>query len=196
MKGKNRFQQAMTLIDRANACDPNSEFDGEVECPKELLYAKRMSTILEQYRPDASELLQLAARAQHLQRWKLPRSDYEMGRKGYKQWRKAQMDAHASGASELMTLAGYDSDECQRVADLITKTGLNRDDEAQQLQDVVSLVFLQYYFAPFAAKHSDEKIVDIVRKTWRKMSPEGQEAALTLELSDAELALIRQALDV
>ncbi len=188
-----RLQAAFERIDEANAQDPNLErLDGQ-EVPKELLYGCRMSAMLETFAPDASPAVRLAARAQHLQRWKLPRSEFSMDRKGYLSWRQKLYGVHAELAGSILAEVGFDAVTVARVGTLLRKKGLKTDPEAQLLEDVICLVFLRHYFAGFAAKHDEAKVVDILRKTWSKMSERGREAALALPLGE-ERRLVERAL--
>lgn len=194
MENSLRFQQALAAFDTANQADPRRvQLDGE-ELAYELLYARRMSAELAKFAPTASEYLQLAARGQHLERWQLPRDSYPMNREGYLAWRNELKLWHAKRACELMAQAGYSQEEQARVATLIKKEKFKSDAEGQLLEDVVCLVFLRHYFAEFASQHSQEKIIDIVAKTWRKMSAAGQAAALTLPFTPEQLALLTVAL--
>jgi hypothetical protein len=192
-----RYERAIARFDAANAEDPNREsFDG-VEHPKELLYAERMSRMLDRYAPDASEALRLAVRCQHLQRWKIPRSDYPLARIGYNQWRMRLRDFHADLAGGILRDVGYDDETIGRVRSLLRKEGLKTNSETQALEDVVDLVFLENYLADFVARHGEydeAKFADILRKTARKMSARGREAALTLIKPPPHLLpVIRQA---
>jgi hypothetical protein len=164
----------MDAIDAANRQDPNIE-DGQ---PVELIYGQRMSAEMDRLFPDASDMLQIAARGQHVERWKLARSEYPEGRAGYLAWRKAQGVHHAEVVMGLMQQAGYDADDIDATGRMLRKQGIKRDDEVQALEDVICFVFLKWYFAPFAAKHSAEKIQSIVEKTARKMSAEGRARVL------------------
>jgi hypothetical protein len=186
-----RFDQAIARIDAAHAGDPEKDAAGE---PRELVYARRMSAWLEKLAPDASEPLRLAVRCQHLRRWAIPRSDYPEGKVGYLRWRKEESLAHAALAGEILGQAGYDADAVGRVQSLVKKERIKHDAEAQTLEDVTCLVFLEHEFAPFAAKHPDEKVIDILRKTWPKMSAPGQQAALGLQLAAPLRALVEKAL--
>ena len=194
MTDDERFNAALAAFDQANAEDPRRVSTEGEERGYELLYAQRMSARLQIFCPDASQALQLAARAQHICRWRIPRSDYPVGRSGYKKWRTTLMLMHADLAREILGGVGYEPELCERVADLIMKKRLRTDAEVQTLEDVICLVFLEHYFADFAAKHPDEKVIDIVRKTWGKMSDLGHEAALALPLADEELKLVQAAL--
>ena len=66
--------------------------------------------------------------------------------------------------------------------------------ETQTLEDVACLVFLESYFWDFSRLHDEEKIIGILRKTWAKMSPRGQEAARELSLNAGAEALLNKAL--
>ena len=189
-----RFRAAVARIDAANGEDPNREMIGGVEQPKELAYGERMSAWLERLAPDASEALRLAARAQHIRRWRIPRGDFPMDRAGYHRWRTTLYRFHADTAGALLAEAGYDAATIARVQALIRKEKLQSDPEMQMLEDVICLVFLENYLAGFSAKHDAAKVVEIVRKTWRKMSPRGQQAALALPLPPAARGLVERAL--
>jgi hypothetical protein len=180
-----RFPQAIRRFDAANAQDPAGE---------ELIYAQRMSEWLEKFAPDASEAVKLAARSQHIRRWEIPRGRYPMNRAGYHRWRNELASFHAKVAGEILHDVGYDEATVGRVQSLLKKERLKEDPEAQLLEDVICLVFLQYYFPDFAKKHDEEKVIGILRKTWGKMSDYGHRAALSLPLGDEERQLIEKAL--
>ncbi|WP_026956304.1 DUF4202 domain-containing protein [Algoriphagus vanfongensis] len=187
------FEKAISKIDEVNAQDPHSEdFEGKT-FPKELLYSQRMSEKLQQFAPEAPDYLHIAARAQHIGRWRIPRSEYPMDRVGYLRWREELKKMHAAMTTQILAELGFDEEKIARVSHLIRKKQLKSDEETQLLEDVICLVFLEYYFEDFAAKHADEKIIDIVRKTWAKMSESGKNAALKLPLSSSSLQLIQQA---
>lgn len=191
-----RFDKVIQAIDQANQADPNrEEWDGQ-EHAKEWLYAQRMTQWLNKVYPEASEALRIAAHAQHICRWEIPRSDYPMGKVGYHQWRTALQQFHANKTSQILESEAYHKDQIARVQQLLKKKDLRKDAECQQLEDIICLVFLDYYFEPFAAKHEDEKVVDILRKTWRKMSNQGQSEALKIEYPEKAKSLIEQALAV
>ena len=190
-----RFRAALARFDAANAADPNRELWQGVEYPKELLYSQRMSGWLERFAPDASEELRLAVAAQHIRRWESPRSDYPEGKAGYKQWRSELARFHAETAGAILADVGYDDETIRRVQGLIRKEQLKRDAEAQCLEDVACLVFLESYFADFAQKHDEAKLIDILQKTWKKMSPEGHAAALGLVLPEGASELVHKALN-
>lgn len=190
-----RFERTLAAFDAANREDPHLEHDEQGNAvPKELLYALRMSAVLTEFAPDASEALQLAARCQHIRRWTVPRDRYPMDRKGYLQWRTYLKKFHGEQATEIMQAQGYDSETIGKVVDLLNKKNLKRDAEMQTLEDVICLVFLRFYLTDFRQKHPEEKIVSIIAKTWKKMSEAGHAAALRLEFSPEEQSVIAQAL--
>lgn len=192
-----RFKQAIAKFDAANTQDPNQEnFEGK-SYPKELLYAQRMTAMLDQFAPNATEAVQLAARSQHICRWKSPRNAYPMDGTGYKQWRTDLYKFHGETAGAILREAGYDDEMVGKVQALLRKEKLKVNPETQMLEDVVDLVFLQHYLADFVTKYShyeEEKLLGILRKTWRKMSDNGHAAALKLDYTPEILAVIQKAL--
>ncbi|MDX5340215.1 MAG: DUF4202 domain-containing protein [Cyclobacteriaceae bacterium] len=192
----NLFEQALEKIDQINSTDSNQETDDGKSVPKELLYSQRMSAMLDSFCPNAPDHLKIAARAQHIARWRIPRNEYPMDRVGYLRWREELKKMHASLTEEILAEVGYSESFQQKVSHLIRKKQLKTDEETQTLEDVVCLVFLEFYFDEFASKHEKEKVIDILRKTWAKMSPQGKEAALQLKLSEASLQLIQEAVSL
>jgi hypothetical protein len=193
-----RLERAIARFDAANAADPNREAVGDgIERPKELVYAERMTAMLARYAPEAPEVVRLAARCQHIERWKIPRADYPMDRIGYLQWRKRLNKFHGEVAGGILREVGYDEATIARVARLLMKEGLKSDADAQILEDVVDLVFLEHYLADFVAKHGQydaAKFTDILAKTAKKMSARGREAALALiELPPHLAPVVREA---
>nr|WP_321241987.1 DUF4202 domain-containing protein [uncultured Tolumonas sp.] len=190
-----RFTRTLAAFDEANSHDPRQELDENgVAVAYEVLYARRMSQMLQSFCPQASEALKLAAHSQHIERWTLPRELYSLDRKGYLQWRSDLKLRHASRAGEIMLAQGYDTAMCERVAALLKKEKLKSDEESQALEDVICLVFLQFYFSEFSKAHDEAKLIDILQKTWRKMSAAGHQAALSLPLTDEEKTLVAKAL--
>jgi hypothetical protein len=185
------FARALAAIDAVHAEDPEKDAAG---MPKELAYAQRMSDWLAKLAPQASEPLRLAVRCQHLRRWSIARSAYPEGKAGYLRWRREEALAHAALAGEILGNAGYDAGTVQRVQSLIRKERVKRDAEAQLVEDTACLVFLEFEFAAFAARHDEAKLIDILRKTWAKMSPQGQQQALGLQLPAHLGALVGKAL--
>lgn len=177
-----RLETVLALIDRANSADPNREHvDGAVE-PAALLYSHRMSIVLAEFAPEASEQLAIAARGQHIERWRRPRADYPQGRVGYLAWRRDAGRFHANRVTELMSQAGYGQAARDRVSALVSKKGIKRDVEIQALEDVACLVFMRWYFIPFASGRTHDDLYRIVSKTAQKMSHAGRQAALALPL--------------
>jgi hypothetical protein len=179
-----RFDTAIALIDEANAADPHG---------KELLYSQRLSERLLLLEPNASEALRLAARAQHVRRWEIPRDTYPRDRRGYHLWRTALYAFHAETAGTLLRRAGYDDATIARVQSLLRKERLKSDPEMQTLEDAICLVFLEFYLGEFAEGKDEPKLIQILARTWAKMSPRGREAALQLKLPESTLALLRKA---
>ena len=191
-----RFERAIALFDAANAEDPNQD-QGQ---PKELLYARRMTGMIVRYAPDASEVAQLAVRAQHIRRWTVPRSSYPMTKEGYHAWRTGLYKFHAETAGELMRQAGYDDAMIDRVKAAVGKRGLKVNPDTQMMEDVTDLVFLEHYMLDFAGKHADyseEKWLEIVRKTWKKMSERAHAFATGggIKLPEPLVPLILKAID-
>ncbi len=189
-----KLQSVLDEIDEINRQDQNQEIVDGIAQPKELLYGQRMSECLHTYWPNASELLQIAVRAQHLKRWHIARKEYPMGKAGYYAWRTALGVFHAETAQELMLSKGYSEQEANQTASMLKKERLKSNPDAQTLEDVACLVFLMHYFGPFAEKHSNEKIISIVQKTWKKMSDQAKDIALSLTLPPHLGKLVAQAL--
>lgn len=190
-----KLQNAFSLFDIANEKDPNKEIYQNKTYAKEVLYATRMTDKLNTFSPNASEALQLTARCQHICRWEIARDTYEMNRTGYLKWRQDLKKHHAQKASSILSSINYDPEIIQRVAFLLEKKQLKKDEDTQTLEDVICLVFLEYYFEPFAEKYSEEKLINILQKTWQKMSKKGHESALKLPLSNSSFALVTKALN-
>lgn len=178
-----RLQCALEAIDRANQADPNEERFGDESLPKEYAYSLHMTRWLFELEAEPSERMQIACRAQHIERWTMPRKDYAEGRKAYYQWRQACGRMHGRRAADIMADCGYPPEEFERVETILTKRELRQDADTQLLEDVACMVFLERYFAEFYEQKADydrEKWLRIVRRTWGKMSPRGHEAALKL----------------
>ena len=189
------FLNASAWIDAENEADPNSEIDQDVTYPKELLYSDRMYEKLMDFYPNASEAVQIAAKAQHICRWKIARESYPMDRVGYLKWREDLKKFHAKTTAEILQKAGYDETFIARVSFLIEKKLLKKDEETQLLEDVICLVFLEHYLDPFVNKHDDtEKIKNIIQKTWTKMSDKGHQEALKINFRKENFQLIKEAL--
>lgn len=193
---ESKLHRALELIDQANRDDPNLEpLDGR-QIPKEILYSQRMSDWLNKLAPNAPETLKIAAHAQHIRRWEIPRDQFPKGLSGYLAWRNQLYRFHADQTAEIMREAGYDEDDIQTTRQLLLKNPSQHTPDSQTLEDTACLVFIQYYFDDFSSKYPDPKLVDIVRKTWIKMSPAAHQAALALDFSDHAKSIIEQAIHV
>lgn len=191
-----RFNQVIAAIDTANADDPRQTVvDGEAR-PYEHVYSERMGEVLQDIYPNAGELLRIAAHAQHIRRWDIPRDDYEKGREGYNRWRRACREHHAEVLAGIMGDAGYDEGDIAQVQGLLRKEKLKKDANSQALENVVDVVFLKYYWDEFATKYAsfdDDKMIDVIGKTLRKMSGKGHAAALALDLPEKTRKLVEAA---
>ena len=195
IQDQQRFDRAIALFDAANAADPNRD-EGR---PKELLYAMRMTEMIGRFAPEASEVARLAVRAQHIRRWTVPRSSYPLGKPGYFAWRTGLYRFHAETAGKLMAQAGYDEATIAQVKAAVGKQDLKTNPDTQMLEDVTSLVFIEHYMLGFAGQHAEyteEKWLDIIRKTWKKMSGTAQAFATSggIKLPEALLALLLKAI--
>jgi len=186
-----RVRRCMEMFDAANAEDPNRDASG---APKELAYARQMSAWLVRLEPNAPDEVRLAVRAQHIRRWEIPRDSYPAGRSAYLAWRRNLGRFHADTAGAIMRDCGVDDDTVLRVQAIIRKERFKTDRLAQLLEDVACLVFLDHYFAPFAGDQAEDSMVNILRKTWKKMSEAGRAAALQIEYSPQCQALLDKAL--
>lgn len=185
-----KFQAAIRRIDEENARDPNRE-NGR---PRELLYAERLTAWVLKLCPNASEALRLAARCQHICRWQSPRENYPPTRPGYLKWRADLKKFHAGKSGDILREVGYDEATIQHVQDLNLKKNFPADPECRVLEDALCLVFLEFQFAPLAAKSDDDKMVNTVRKSWEKMTEAGRAEALKLLFGEHEKQLIGRAL--
>ena len=194
-----QYDKAIELIDAANKEDPNLETSEGKEWPKELLYSHRMANMIERYDANADDECKLSVYGQHIQRWKSPRSDYPMDRKGYFQWRIALYTFHAETTGALLEQADYDEAFINRVKLAISKKSLKTNPDTQLLEDVIGLVFIEHYMLAFATKHpeyDEEKWIDIIRKTWNKMSERAQQFALggNITLPEPLIPLIQKSI--
>ncbi len=188
------YAQARASIDQAHAADPTRAPDGRAA---EQIYADRIEAWVARLVPDASPVLRLAARAQHLERWTVPRASHPMDKPGYLAWRRSLYTRQAERARSLLLAAGVGVEEATDVATWVSKTGLKTNPGTQALEDAACLVFLENEIGAFAAQHAEyprEKFVDILRKTWRKISPRGQEFARGLDLPPGIAALVHEAI--
>ena len=188
-----RFSEAIRRFDEENGRDPHLIVVDGVAQPHELLYARRLTEWVLRLQPNASKPLLLAARSQHICRWLVPRSSYEMTRAGYLRWRNDLKHLHAKKSAEILSKVGYDEATIARVVELNLKKGLGHDQECQVLEDALCLVTLQYQLADLMEKTDPDKMVEILRKTWKKMSDIARAHALALPFTEAESALIQEA---
>ena len=190
-----RFARATAEFDRRNSEDPVTEPVAGAPRPRLLVQAERLTEWIARLDPNPSEALRLAAHCQHLERWKIPRTDFPEGRVGYLTWRTRLGRFHAERAAEILRASGYDDVTVKSVERILTKQNPRSNPDSQTMEDALCLVFLEYEFEAFLDKYPDEaKAVDILQKTWRKMSARGHEAALGLALSDRGKALVTRAL--
>jgi hypothetical protein len=188
-----RFARAITAIDAANADDPHTIVVRGAERPKELAHAELVTEWIGRLDADPSEALLLAGRAHHVRRWTVPRASYPSGRAGYLKWRRALHEVHAGEASRILADVGFDEATIRRVADLVRKKGLGRDDDVQTLEDALCLVFVETQLLDLAARLDHDKVVDALVKSMKKMSPRGVEMAATIDLSPEARGLLDEA---
>ena len=184
--------RAFEKFDSANAEDPNLVEVNGVEHPKELVFARRLTACVLELNPEASEILQLASRCQHICRWEVPRRTEPMGRAGYLKWRAGLKKFHASKSAEILRDVGYAEGVVLRVQELNLKKSLKSDHDCQTLEDALCLVFLKYQFDDLIARCDHEKMIRLTQKTWSKMSPQGQAVALKLDYSSDAQAILAQ----
>ncbi len=191
-----RFQKAIDAFDRANAEDPHTIVTNQANGAeaRELVQARRLSAWVKELDPNASEPLLLAARCQHIRRWQIPRGAYPSGRVGYLQWRTQLARFHADTAAQLLEEAGYERELVDAVRRINLKQNLRSNRDSQTMEDALCLAFLQYEFDEFIAKYPAEKVLEVVQKTWQKMSQQARERALTLPLSADALSTVQRAL--
>jgi len=189
-----RFESALRRFDEENSRDPNRDTADGVSHPREQLYAQRLTRWVLRLCPEASEVLRLAARCQHLCRWEIPRQSYPLTRAGYLQWRAALKIFHARKAGDILRETGYPEEMVRRVQDLNLKKNFPADPESRTLEDALCLVFLEFQLADLAAKNDDEKIINTLRKSWQKMTEPGRAEALRLKYGPREKALLERAL--
>ncbi len=191
------FETTIGLMDTANNKDPNTEMTEGKEYPKELLYSQRMSDMIQRFAPDADEIQKISVHGQHIQRWQSPRSDYSMDRKGYHQWRTNLYQFHAQKTTQYMQQAGYDVSSIERVKLAIGKKNIKTNLDTQMLENIAALVFIEHYMQAFVDNHpeyDEKKWIDIIKKTWRKMSEAAQQFALSgkINLPEALIPLIKK----
>ncbi|EHQ29370.1 DUF4202 domain-containing protein [Mucilaginibacter paludis] len=189
-----KLEKAFALFDAYNKQDPKTLVWDGVTYPEEYFYAIELYNWVLKLEPKASEPVLLASRSQHIGRWTIPRDSYPDGKAGYLNWRSNLAKFHATKAGELMEEAGYDTDFIEGVQKIILKQKIKLDPEVQLIENALCLVFLQFQFESFIQKHAEDKLINIVRKTWKKMSQAGHDAALKLTYSERAKDLIGKAL--
>jgi len=188
------FESALRRFDEENARDPNTEPVEGVPQPRELVYARRLYDWVLQLAPNASEGLLLAARSQHICRWMIPRDRYPMDRVGYLKWRNELKQFHAEKSGDILRELGFPESTIARVQALNLKKDFPKDPESRVLEDALCLVFLEHQFAELAARTAEDKIINAVQKTWKKMTPVARDHALRLPFGPREKALLDRAL--
>ncbi|GIX07236.1 MAG: hypothetical protein KatS3mg115_1639 [Candidatus Poribacteria bacterium] len=190
-----RFEKAIAAIDAANAEDPRRiEVDGE-SVPYELFYARRLTEWIERLESDPSEPLLLAARGLHLRRWTIPRDTYPRTRAGYLAWKQRLLEFHAQELRPILASCGYPPETIERVTELVLRTTFPEDPEAQTIEDAVTLLFLEHQLDDLASRTEHKKMVRILRRAWRKISPKARQFAGEMELPPHLRALVEEALN-
>jgi len=190
------LQKMYKKIDQVNQLDKRMEVVDGIETPKELIYGIRMSDWLERLYPDANEAVAIAARGQHIARWEIPRNEYPSGKAGYYKWRTALYTFHGEKLAELMEELDFNAETVRRVKQILLKKDLKTNFDTQFVEDVASLVFLSFYLDDFASRNdmNRKKLVDIIQKTWQKMSKHAQETAKTIAFSAEIGSIVQEAL--
>ena len=193
---RTRLEAAISAFDRLNSGDPATVSDGGRERPRELVQAERLTAWVLRLEPDASLALRLAARCQHLMRWKIPRADFPSGRSGYHRWRRRAMEFHATESARVLADLGFEQAVIDEVRRINSKEGMSENPDVQTMEDALCLSFIQHELDDFADKHEDAKMIRILHETWRKMSPRARDFAPKLlpHLSERSRALFAQAL--
>ncbi|MYD95005.1 MAG: DUF4202 domain-containing protein [Chloroflexi bacterium] len=189
-----QLRQALARIDEINGADPHEiQVRGESR-PKELTHAALVSAWIERLRPDADDALRIAAHGHHVRRWAIPRAEYPRGRRGYLRWRQALQELHAATLGEVMMETGYDAAAIERAQNLVRKKNLRRDPDVQALEDALCLVFLETQLGGFRAQQPDDRVADILRKTWKKMSADARALAVELDLAPDDRQFLQRVL--
>src|SRR5947209_9854566 len=189
-----RFEAAIRRFDQENSRDPNLEIAEGIARPRELVYAERLTRWVLKLCPDASEELRLAARCQHTCRWMVARSSYPLTRPGYLKWREDLKKFHAEKAGEILRAVGYPEETVAKVQALNLKKNFPQDPDSRVLEDALCLVFLEFQFAELAARTTDDKMINALQKSWKKMTPAAREHAMKLNFGRKEKSLLDRAL--
>lgn len=185
------YESAVAVIDAANAADPNTVDVRGRQIPLALAHGQLAAEWVGQLLDAPDEAVLLAARAHHLRRWEVPRDSYPSGRPGYLRWRRDQKARHAADVAEILQASGYGPADIERVQRLIRREPV---DGAQIVEDAACLVFIETQLASVAARLDHEHIVDVIRKTARKMSAAGRGLVATIPLAEPERRLLAEAL--
>lgn len=188
-----QLEQLLSKVDELNSQDPNQEMVDGVAQPRELVYSKRLTAWVLRLNPQASEALRIAARGQHVCRWTIPRNRYEMNRRGYLRWRETLKAFHADTVARLMRETGYSEEMIEQVRRIISKRHLGEDPDTQTLEDALCLVFLETQFADLRKKTPDDKMIEVLRKSWAKMSARAKEEVRRLPLQEEDKVFLQQA---
>jgi len=190
-----RFEAALRRFDAENSRDPNTEIVNGVPRQRELVYAQWLTDWVLKLKPDASEELRLAARCQHLCRWTIARGSYPMTRPGYLKWRADLKVFHAEKAGEVLREVGYPADVIAKVQMLNLKRHFPADPDCRVLEDALCLVFLERQLTALAAKSTEDKVINALQKSWKKMTDQARAEALKLNYTSQEKVLIERALN-
>lgn len=193
----NKLDAAFQLFDDYNKQDPRSFIWNEIPYPQEYFFAIKLHEWVLKLDPDAKEELLLASRSQHIGRWEIPREDYPGGREPYLKWRKDLAQHHAKITAGLMTRAGYDNEQIERVKQIVLKQRIKVDADVQTMENALCLVFLEFQYEDFRKKYENdpEKLINILRKSLLKMDSHGHSFALNLPYSQGGLQLVNEAVD-
>ncbi|WP_309397821.1 DUF4202 domain-containing protein [Cerasicoccus maritimus] len=191
---RERFDQAVARFDAINQEDPAEiTFEGTIYAAEYLL-AQALCYRVVQLAPEASEPLLLASRSQHLRRWERPRSEYPEGRAAYLKWRADLKVFHADESAKVLGELGYEQETIDAVRELNLKKNIKGNADCQTLEDGLCLVFLQFQYDGIVEKYDEAKVISILQKTAKKMSPVGLEAATKLDYSPRGKELLLKAL--
>jgi hypothetical protein len=188
------YDRAVAAIDAANAEDPGTTLVGGTPQPLALAHGRLAVGWVERLVTAPDDTLLLAARAHHLRRWEEPRASFPEGRAGYLRWRKAQKARHARDVEAILVSAGYGPDAVERVQALIRREHLGTDPGAQAVEDAACLVFLETQLAELVSRLEQPHLVDVIRKTAAKMSPDALALVPDVPLTAETRALLAQAL--
>ena len=185
-----RFDAAVAAIDAANADDPTRVMVRGTEQPLALAHGRIAAEWVVLLSPRVDDAVRLAARAHHLRRWELPRAQYEAGRTGYLLWKRDQRKRHAEDLGVLLAGVGYDADVITAAQAAVLRQGPG----GQLVEDAACLVFIETQLAAVAAQLDHDHLVQVVRKTAKKMSPTALAAVAQIPLGEAEHVVLAEAL--